>query len=281
MFSLLQTLVEMAVFSSKSYYHIFKAQADRLLNKKTYECQVSAAIQQKEINSLQAQLDFEKFFFVVNNHGFTTSHIHGVQKIMGYADNDFTTEQYLSTIHPSHLLAQMITAYEVNEHFLCGDWLPIFFKSHFFINIIALRHANGNYLLFKRLAYPFQYDDGNRLLAYLSEFTLIGPYHDEPYSARVTDASGNLVEIEKAIKRHTRKSFEKHLPFSGRELEVIHYYNQHENISNTMVAAALNVKPTSLKTFQKRIKRKAEDLFRREFKNTHEIALYLRKQEML
>jgi hypothetical protein len=101
---------------------------------------------------------------VINNNRFITEHVFGIHHMLGYREEDFTLKRYYSIIHPSHLVAQVTREYVFLESCMSGKW-PTGFKSHRFINTIALKHSNGEYLLFKRLIMPFQHDEQFRMLS--------------------------------------------------------------------------------------------------------------------
>ena len=264
----------------KSYYEILKSQAGRLLPEAEYTGIVTAAQQAKEIKLLKNTLHYEKFFFVINHHSFITEEVHGIKRWLGYAEKEFTIKKYFSIIHPAHLIAQMTSAYELLESFISGEW-PIGFMSHSFINTIALQHANGEYLLFKRIAWPFQHDAENRLLSILNEFTLVGRYNNEPYTVRLADTDGNAIDWNDEMLKRTKHSFQKQMAFSLQEQRLLGKYAYNPGLTTAEIAAMFNIKDSTVITYKKRILSKAEKLFHQRFKTAKHVAEYLREQGLV
>ncbi len=264
----------------KSYYEILKSQCERLLPEAAYTYTISEAQQHKEVALLKNTLHYEKFFFVINNEKFINEHVYGVQKWLGYTDREFTLLKYISLVHPSHLVAQMTSANELLETFISGSW-PLQFMGHRFISNIALRHANGEYLLFKRLAWPFQLDDKHRLLSYLNEFTLVGNFNNEPYTARITDAEGNAIDLHDELLHRTKQSFQKHKPFSVQEQRILHKLAQKNAVTSKEIGKMFSIKESSVITYKKRIMKKAEQLFHQRFASAKHVAIYLNDQGLI
>ena len=270
----------MQTLTHKSYYEILKSQTERLLPEAAYKGVVPATLQLKELELLKNTLHYEKFFFVINHQSFTTEEIHGVKRWLGYSDTEFTIKKYFSIIHPAHLVAQMTSIYELLESFISGEW-PIQFMSHCFINIIALQHANREYLLFKRVAWPFQHDHENRLLSILNEFTLIGKYNNEPYSVRLSDTNGKTIDWNDEMLKRTKHSFQKQMAFSLQEQRLLGKYAYNPSLTTAEIATIFNVKDSTVITYKKRILSKAEKLFHQRFKTAKHVAEYLREQGLV
>ncbi|HRH61115.1 MAG TPA: LuxR C-terminal-related transcriptional regulator [Chitinophagaceae bacterium] len=264
----------------KSYFEILKAQSERLLPEPFYTHSVSEKEQQKEITILKNTIHYEKFFFVINHQKFITEHVHGVHRWLGYNDRDFTLMKYFSIVHPSHLVAQMTNVYELLEALIAGNW-PVNFMSHKFISTVALRHAGGEYLLFKRLAWPFQHDDKNRLLSYLNEFTLVGAFNNEPYSARMTDSDGNTIDWHDELLHRTKQSFQKHTPFSVQELRILRKLANGNGHTSKEIGDMFKIKESSVVTYKKRIMKKAEQIFHQKFSSAKHVAMYLNEQGLI
>jgi len=268
------------MLTHNSYYEIFKAQAKRLLPNEYYEPAVAVEKQLTEIQHLSDSLHYERFFFVINYHEFSVQQAHGVNKWLGYNDEIFTLKKYYSIMHPAHLVAQMTIGYELLESFMSGEW-TIGFMSHRYINTLALKHANGDYLSFKKTTYPFQVDTNHRLISTLSEFTLIGPYNSEPFSSRLTNSFGEPIDWHEQLQQRSRQSFHKSVPFSKNELLLLEVHAAQPNLTTAAIAARFNVKESTIITYKKRILEKAERLLHHRFKTAKDVAVYLKEQGLL
>jgi len=268
----------MQTINAKNYYEILKKQADRLLPEAEYNCMISPAKQQKEIEHLKNTLHYERFFFVVNNYDLSIDYVHGIKKWLGYSDKDFSYYRYVSIIHPTHLLAQLTNVYGLLEDCMAGVYPLEFMAGLRFISCLALKHANGEYLFFKRLALPFQFDRNNRLLSYLNEFTLLGKFRNENYSVRLTDAVGNAVSFKK-----TKCAYPvfKNLPFSEQELNVLGVYAADTSLTAAGAAEILKIKENTVITYKKRILNKAEKMFHCRFRTTTDVAVFLKEQGLI
>lgn len=270
----------MQTINAKDYYKILKKQAERLLPDSEYKYVVSTQKQHLEIDHLKKTVHYERFFFVLNNYDFSIDHVHGVKKWLGYDEDDFTYYKYLSIIHPTHLLAQLSNVYELLENSMTGVYPLEFINGFRFISYFALRHLSGEYLFFKRLAWPFQYDDKNRLLSYLNEFTLLGKYNNESYTVRLTDADGRPL-ILKRKKINPVYSAIENMPFSHQELKVLNAYAKDASLTGAAIANTLMIKKNTVITYKKRILDKAEKLFYRRFKTAADVAIFLKEQGLI
>jgi DNA-binding CsgD family transcriptional regulator len=270
----------MDTLTAKSYFEIFKAQSDRLLPDKQFKLMVSEEEQKNELSKLEQTLHYEKFFFVFNNVKFSIEQVKGIKTLLGYNDNEFSVMQYYRAIHPSHLAAQLLIAYELLESLISGQW-PIGFLSHRVVNTIALHHANGEYYLYKRVAWPFQYDEHNRLISYLNEFTLIGKYSNEPYTIRFMDNNDNLIDWKARMPQSEDARFTEHGVFSKQEMRILLLFAEYPSLLSKEIAHKFNIKESTVITYKKRILDKAERLFHYRFKSAKHVAEYLKEQGLV
>ena len=270
----------MDTLTAKSYFEIFKSQSDRLLPARNYKLMVSEEQQRNELGKLEQTLHYEKFFFVFNNVNFSVEQVKGIKTLLGYNDAEFSALQYYRAIHPSHLAAQLIIAYELLESLISGHW-PISFLSHRVVNTIALHHANGEYYLYKRVAWPFQYDECNRLICYLNEFTLIGKYNNEPYTIRFMDGNDKAIDWKGGMVKKADSKLTEHGFFSKQEMRVLNMFNDNPNLLLRDIARQLDIKESSVITYKKRILIKAERLFHHRFKTAKQVAEYLKEQGLI
>lgn len=258
---------------------LFKEQRDKLLPIPEYKKMVPATRQKKEIELLQETIGFERFFFVLNLHQMTIENVYGLNRWLGYTDNEFSLYRFLQIIHPAHFMAHNITATTLIEGLMRGDWKVEFMK-HRYINEIALQHRQGHYLLFKRLGTVFQHTEKHQLLEYMNEFTLIGEYDERPFGVRALHEDGSKTYAADMFDR-IKKTFENKNLFSFQELRILRKYAYISGIQNKDLAAMFKVKETTIATHKKRIRQKAEALFQQPFVSTLQVAQLLRKQGLI
>ncbi|MGC4038816.1 MAG: hypothetical protein QM764_22860, partial [Chitinophagaceae bacterium] len=73
---------------------------------------------------------------------------------------------------------------------------------------MALRHRDGRYLLCKRLACIFQYDERRKLLEFINEFTILGEFNHEPFKVRATSDDGHNLEWLNEFLARAQKAFQ-------------------------------------------------------------------------
>lgn len=261
-------------------YELYQEQRNSLLPLSEYTKVVSLEEQQKEIQLLKETIHFERFFFVLNLHDLKLEEVHGVEKWLGYSDKDFTILKFLQIIHPSHLEAHYLTASVIIGGLMRGDWQVEFMK-HRYITSIALRHNKGHYLLFKRLASVFQYDDQHRLLEYVNEFTFVNEYKEEPYVIQAHNDDGSKLIWFQDVLERTRKAFENKNFFTFQELRILRKFAYIPKISAAEIAHAFKIKESTVITHKKRILAKAEQLFLKEFQTVKQLADYLKEQGLI
>lgn len=261
-------------------YQMFAGQRDRLLPLDTYEKAVSPEIQAEDLNLIRETLSFERFFFVINLHRMELEHVNGVFQWLGYDDDIFTLPDFLSIIHPSHFSTHNITATQLIEDLMRGRWQLEYMK-HRYINEIALKCNNGKYVQCKRLACVFQHTPDGKLLEYLNEFTIVGPYTTgKPYSIRALHKDGTN-EFAEDMHSSVRFAFEEKKFFSYQELRLLRKWAYQPGMLVPDMAMQLAITRNSVKTYEKRIKKKATDLYRRDFHSAKEVAQFLHLQGLI
>lgn len=262
-------------------YDLYKQQTQELLPQAEYSKMVSPGTQKREIDLLKETLHFERFFFVLNLHDLKLDNVNGVQRWLGYPDKDFTLMKFLQIIHPSHAEAHYFTSTELIKGLMRGDW-KIEFMKHRYITNIALRHSQGHYLLFKRLASAFQYDENHKLLEYVNEFTYVGDYKEEPYSIRAANEDGSkLVWLEEVLKRVQNAFAADKYAFTFQQLRILRKYAYQPDIQTSDIARAFKTEESTINTHKKRIQQKAQALFHKKFGHIKDIAAYLREQGLI
>ncbi|WP_304234835.1 hypothetical protein, partial [Jiulongibacter sediminis] len=143
----------------------------------SYEPLISEERQVLEIEKLKNCIPYEQFFFVVNLTKKVTEHQNGMEEWLGYNNLQFDLYKYFSIIHPRHLSSINNLAGSAFTVANSGNY-DVAFMNHRVVVQIPLRHAKGNYLLFKRTLYPFQIDRSGKVLAYLNHYVLLRDYDE-------------------------------------------------------------------------------------------------------
>ncbi|MGC4234038.1 MAG: hypothetical protein QM594_13755 [Niabella sp.] len=268
------------ILSPKELLAFYKGQADRLLPNPEYNKMVPHSEQMAEIQHLKETIHYERFFFVVNLHKMEIEHVNGVQRWLGYDEKSFNFFKYLSLIHPEHCPAHNITSVTLIEGLMRGDW-DIEFMKHRYITEMALRHSDGRYLLCKRLACIFQYDERRRLLEFVNEFTVLREYNSDPFTVRATSDDGKDLEWLNEFLARAQKAFQDKNMFGFQELRILRKYAYNDSISASEIANAFKIQESTVVTYNKRILEKAESLYCKRFANARQVAMVLREAGMV
>ncbi len=268
------------ILSPKELLQFYQSQSSRLLPDIEYNKQISPEEQKLEIENLKETVQYERFFFVVNLHKMEIQHVNGVKRWLGYEDKHFDFLKYLSLIHPEHVPAHNVTSITLIEGLMRGDW-NIEFMKHRYITEMALRHIDGHYLLCKRLACIFQYDERRRLLEFINEFTIIRNHNGDPFTVRATSDEGKNLDWLNEFLARVQMAFQQKNLFGFQEIRILRKYAYNENISIAEIAKAFKIQESTVVTYNKRILEKAEDLYSKRFLNARQVALVLRESGML
>lgn len=251
-------------------------------NQSKMKFMVSLEKQQQEINLLNETLGNERFFFIVNLLNFEIQEVHGLQRWLGYSEKGFTLKQYWNQLmHPGQKQSLLLIARQMYE-VLCKGTYPLQFMVQRFASLVPLKHRNGIYLLAKKTSSIFQYDDKNKLTAYLNEFTIIGDYNGEALNPRMYNSYGDKETAkEKEILKKTIASFLKMKIFTIGELQTIRKLAYNPGITQSEIAHELELSVHTIDTFYKRFLRKAREFFNVEFLTVLDAAVHLRKEGLL
>lgn len=246
-----------------------------------YRTVVKPEEQARTLELLKETLSPENFYFVFNLLSGELEQVNGVNRALGYADREFTVGRYLNCIHPGQAIQFNMIAHSMYK-VLCGGVFKLHFFTNRYISLLGLRHYNGEYLVFKKTTSVFQYDDQNRLLAQLNEFTRVDVYENSPMKPRISEMTGlQKEEFERRVFAMTLQSFAEKKYFSSRQLEVLRLYAANEHITTRELAVVLSVEPSTINTYNKRILAKAKEIFTHSFIEAREVALYLKKERII
>jgi hypothetical protein len=238
--------------------------------------------QRQELESLQQTLGGERFFFIIDVPDFEILQTVGINKWLGYSDKQFTLYDYWeNVVHPQSKKSLLLIAYQLYTS-LCAGVYPLQFMVQRYSTKIALRHRDGHYVLAKKTSSIFQYDEKNRLLGYLNEFTIIGDYNGEPIEPKMYNSQGfRETEKEQEIMKKTMEKFLQMRVFSVKELQTARLLAYQPEITKETIAQTFDVAKNTVDTFYKRFLAKSRDFFGQEFESAKEAAIFLKKEGLL
>lgn len=252
-----------------------------LLPDKTNKHIVSPRLQKEELLSLERTIGGQRFFFIVDLTTFEIIHLAGIERWLGYPEKEFTLKQYWKLVHPG-LQKTAHTVFVQMIDILCKGQFSLEFMVQRYSSLTALKHYNGEYLLLKRTASVFQYDDENRLTEYLNEFTIVGKYEGEPLSPFFFTDKGKLEEERgKIVMQQVLEKFLGLKIFSMNEFHVARLIAYNPGITQKKIAGILGKSPGTIDTYCKRFLNKARAYFHFEFPSVSEAAAYLKKDGLL
>jgi hypothetical protein len=232
---------------------------------------VSLEEQKQEIELLKQTLGGERFFFIIDMADFEIYQTIGINQWLGYSDIQFSLRDYWENIvHPQCKKSLLLIAHQLYSSLCIGKY-PLQFMVQRYSSRVALRHRDGHYLLAKKTSSIFQYDDKNRLLSYLNEFTIIGDYNGESIEPRMYNSFGDReVEKEKEILEKTMEKFLEMKIFSAKELQTARILAYNSNATQSSIAKEFEVSRYTVDTFYKRFLEKARNFFGKEFRSATE-----------
>lgn len=267
----------------KTNFDVLKDDIISLFNEDHNKIQlvVSLEEQTKEISLLRETLNNERFFFVVNLLNFEIEQIHGIQKYLGYPENEFCYKQYWNhVIHPGKQALKLL-ARHMYEAF-CNGKYPLKFIVQRFTSLVPLKHYDGRYLLTKKTSSVFQYDVNNRLISYIDEFTVIGEYTGQPLDPRMWFEYDNQNSEEKNLfLKEMLNDFIEMKIFSPNELQIARKLAYNTDITQAQIAEEFGLTVNTVNTYYKRFLEKARDCFKIKFLTFADAASYLKRECIL
>jgi hypothetical protein len=243
---------------------------------------VSKEDQQQEIEFLKRTIGGERFFFTIDMAEFEIAQAYGINKWLGYSENQISLYDYWEEIvHPQCRKPLLLIAHQLYSS-LCRGEYPLQFMVQRYSSSIALRHRDGHYLLAKKTSSVFQHDSKNRLLGYLNEFTIIGNYNGEPIEPRMYNSFGERETVkEKEILEKTMQRFLNMRIFSAKELQTARILAYNPEATQNSIAEEFGVTRHTVNTFYRRFLDKSREFFQKEFRSATEAAIFLRKEGLL
>jgi len=262
-------------------YSVFKEHVASLLPPQPIKYAVTPEQHEKEITSLKETLGSRRFFFVTNLESYEAEYVHGVERWLGYSERDFTMKKYQDILHPGRKKAAMMIAMHIYET-LCRGQYSLNFMVQRYSSLIALKHYKGHYVLVNKISSVFQYDVNNCLTACLHEFTIINDeYNGEPLAPTFFTSKGESDKRGSDILQKTLEHFLKMKVFSPKEIQIARKIAYTPGIKQPELAILFDISINDLHQYYSRFLKKARDFFHRDFPNTLEAAIYLKKEGLL
>ncbi len=269
--------------SAKDYTKNLQSLLNKLLPAEdNYQLVVSPDMQAKKLQKLDETIPYESFYLVFNLQSNEFEHVKGVDKWLGYPNSDFTLKTYLNCIDPKQVVMHNMIAMSMYKT-LCTGTFKLQFDRQRYISRIGLKHYSGEFIEFKKTTSIYQFDNKNRLLAQLNEFTKIGSYVTANLDGRITEEDGiNQKErFERMVFGETVKSFMNKKYYSPKEFKILETYANSPGITSRELSSSLKIAPATVHVFNKRILSKSRNTFTREFITAREVALYLKREKFL
>lgn len=267
--------------TSHTDFDQLREQVIRLFPDELAPLKVKPEQQEAELSSLDGTIGSQRFYFVVDMINFEITRCQGVQRWLGHDEKDFSLKRYWKLVHPGNQVASH-TVFLQMARILCAGKFELEFMVQRYGNLTALRHHKGHYLLCKRIASVFQYDAQNRLTEYLNEFTIVGPYKNEPLSPSFFTNTGEMeADRGRIILENVLANFVGMKLFSAQELQVARMLAYQPGITQQKLADQFHVTSNTINTYYKRFLNKARDHFQINFQNVQEAAVYLREAALL
>jgi DNA-binding MarR family transcriptional regulator len=268
-------------YTTKQLLEFYKAKAVPLLPKPADNGIISVEEQEAEFRSLKASLHHKtRFFFVVNLHEMKLREVHGVENCLGYADKSFDFYRYLDIVHAEHSLPHTNSSRAMLEGLNTGK-VKLKFIKHRYNTLMALRDSKGDNHLCKRMACVFQFNKKDQLTEYLNEFTILTKFDGEPFQILRDSTMKENEKILDDLLELAKYNFKKLKIFSDQHLQILRIYAYNKKMLVQEIAKELNIMKSSVTEQNKRIIEKAEKVFSKEFETAREVALHLKRAELM
>ncbi|WP_461053040.1 hypothetical protein [Spirosoma arcticum] len=244
---------------------------------------VPESVQQRELRTMQQGLRAEQFFMIVDFVNLKITEAAGLEEI-GYNSAQFTFRQYLS-IFPSHGMLQLITLVGKQAFALSHQSVLSFMKPNY-VSQVPLTCADGQVMLAKRMASPWQYTDTGKMTSYVVEYTVMKPYENEPMNPRFLNQGPTTeTEFNDANARSFANMPAKANLFAPKEIVLMKLYiaEEHQGLSAKQLAGLAGVAHNTINTYNKAILSKAKTMFGEDIlaKTARDVAVFLKKSGLL
>lgn len=229
----------------------------------------------------------------------TTIYSKGTSRLFGIPETDFSTDQFISFIHPSFqwlYFAKALALLGAINQFKSFVNLEVPYTYNIFL---PLRLKNGKYYRVRQESIPFLLDDkGNMVLQMNCFYTGFEPYFSQPmtsyFAHQGPEFTNHFTEVmgqahRKAIKEEIfakipalSPKYKKGWNFKENELKLLRYYRNHPEAKRKEVADKLGYKVHYCNEIWGKIKDKMHRLFApAHFGSPLQAALFLNQMDIL
>jgi DNA-binding CsgD family transcriptional regulator len=227
---------------------------------------------------------FNCFHWVTNIREQKLMYVHGVEKILGYKDADFTLAKSVDIIHPSY--HDFVVEYGLMAYRMLTEpqYRPLSSRSHYCIQY-PMRRADGRFILVQMNASVIQTDKEGNPIANYNRFDILGVFLNVPIliRPRVYFRSLSWSSLEEAAERDISERVSKimlmRLKITPRELAILKDFAL--DLGGAEIAEKQHIAPETVKHHSKKMLKKARANLSTHFKNVKEIAIYLKNIEII
>ena len=241
---------------------------------------IPQSLQQEITTKLDAQLDNEQFYYVIDVRKDEILHCNGINKWLGYPELDFTRKKFKSLIHPSFtfllgIYVKALFAYFQNKATTFQFGYPVC------AILLAIKDSSGHYQYCKGKCYPFQLSGQGHITEYIVVANIIKPLSNEDYCFMLFCDNGKRNEFEEIIKQDIQESFKEGEYFSFQEYRILKKYAQDSTTTSEAIAKTFKIEKATIGTYNTRILKKAEALFNQRFDNAKKVAEFLKRVNLI
>jgi hypothetical protein len=264
----------------------------RMLNKlypknKEYFPTISEERCLHEIEKIKKTIDYEQFIIVIDLLQQKITHSYGVQQWLGYENETFSLEKYISIIHPSRV-DLLITFAEASIETANSKEQEVGFMEQKQILQLPLLHRKGHYISVKKCSYPFQIDKNGRIISHLNHFTIMNEKFDSSDSMKPEIKSEHIVNnitAETIIKKKTQQIIRKSKKFIGLnhiQLNILTQIANHPEKTQAVIFDELGINKNTRNTHTNRILGHAREYYHNDNLATlKELSLFLRREGVI
>ncbi|MBL0048950.1 MAG: hypothetical protein IPP32_12735 [Bacteroidetes bacterium] len=247
---------------------------------KSYNPQISNEKQKKVLDRLRMNSDNRVFSFVIDGISEKLIHPVGISKYLGYSEDTFSIADFLGLTHPQHSIEHWITGVSIwnlldkHKKFATFDDIQ-------FVHQLALKHVDGSFLFCTCNAFIFQISDCGKAISYGYQFSILKNWEGEHFSSSIADKLKIREDILELLKNEKIKNFIESKIFLDSHMPVLRQLAYLEEKTSKSVADNLELTQNTIKSHNKELLKRAKDVFHKDFKNSLNLAEYLRNQSLI
>jgi hypothetical protein len=240
-----------------------------------------------ELEKIKKTIDYEQFIIVIDLLQQKVTHCYGVQQWLGYENETFSLEKYISIVHPSRI-DLLITLAEASIETANSNEQEVGFMEQKQILQLPLLHRKGHYIFVKKCSYPFQIDKKGRIISHLNHFTIMNEKFDSSDSMKPEIKSEyivNNITAETIIKKKTQQLIQQSKKFVGLnqiQLNILTQIANHPEKTQAVIFDELGINKNTRNTHTNRILGHAREYYHNDNLATlKELSLFLRREGVI